>query len=100
MTIDSERTNWQRRIADCEKSGLSIGEFCKRNGISEARFYYWKKKIKQFGSNLEVIKNPDKMIPEEIFKEVKIESSPRELSGALRKMIITTSYGCRLEVPL
>ena len=30
-----------------EQSGLSVSEFCKKNGIHRSHFYYWKSRYKQ-----------------------------------------------------
>ena len=39
------RQFWQMVIDTCKESGLSIAAFCKKEGISEAAYYYWRKKL-------------------------------------------------------
>lgn len=39
-------TPWKRHFQKYEKSDLTIGEYCHRNGISQGQFYYWRKKLK------------------------------------------------------
>jgi hypothetical protein len=36
---------WQRRISKQQGSGLSIVEFCRREGISQGSFHAWKRKL-------------------------------------------------------
>ena len=36
---------WQMVIETCKESGLSIAAFCKQEGISEAAYYYWRRKL-------------------------------------------------------
>ena len=41
---------WERRIERQRTSGLSIAEFCRREGISQFSFHAWKRKLRQAGS--------------------------------------------------
>jgi len=36
---------WQKRITEALRSGLSIREFCRRQGVPEAQFYGWRRKL-------------------------------------------------------
>lgn len=40
---------WQVHIRAWKKSGLSQNEYCRRNQLSNSRFGYWKKKLRQGG---------------------------------------------------
>lgn len=42
---NDQRQFWQMVIDACKESGLSIVAFCKKEGISEAAYYYWRKKL-------------------------------------------------------
>jgi transposase-like protein len=33
---------WQARVAKWHRSGLSVREFCRREGVSEPLFYSWR----------------------------------------------------------
>ncbi len=44
------RGRWERLLAKQAGSGLSIAEFCRRNEISAASFYQWRKKLGQKAS--------------------------------------------------
>ena len=36
---------WEFVLAEHARSGLGISEFCHREGVSQASFYYWRKKL-------------------------------------------------------
>ena len=36
---------WRERLARHKKSGLTVAEFCQREGVSTATFYGWKRKL-------------------------------------------------------
>jgi len=36
---------WQRRFAKFDASGLTVVDFCRREQVSQASFYYWSKRI-------------------------------------------------------
>jgi hypothetical protein len=37
---------WRERFERFSKSGLAVGPFCEREGVSVASFYHWRKKLK------------------------------------------------------
>ena len=41
------RDYWQERIAAQEGSGLTVGRFCKEQGLTEQSFYLWRKKLRE-----------------------------------------------------
>ena len=45
MTRTEVRQKWQAILADCERSKLSIAEYCRDRGINPASFYQWRKKL-------------------------------------------------------
>jgi hypothetical protein len=47
---------WASRISDQKASGLSVSNWCRQNEISQDKFFYWKRKLKD-----EVI---DKALPD------------------------------------
>jgi len=36
---------WQEAVSLQQSSGLNIGQFCRREGLSEASFYFWRKRL-------------------------------------------------------
>lgn len=39
------QTAWRERLADAAQSGLSVKEWCSRNGFSIDQYYYWKRRL-------------------------------------------------------
>jgi hypothetical protein len=39
------RDEWRKRIQQQPQSGLTVAEFCQREGVSAATFYAWKRKL-------------------------------------------------------
>jgi len=37
---------WERRLARFSDSGLTVGRFCDREGVSIATFHYWQRKLR------------------------------------------------------
>src|ERR1043165_2417961 len=53
-TIEKKPANpkvdeWAERIAAQERSGISVKQFCKENGLTEYSFYAWRKRLQQSG---------------------------------------------------
>jgi transposase-like protein len=42
----SRKEQWQERLADQQRSGLSVREYCKQHGIGEHALYYWRKRLR------------------------------------------------------
>ena len=40
---------WAERIAEQGRSGLSVKQFCKEQGVSEYSFYTWRKRLHESG---------------------------------------------------
>ena len=47
MARDAEKEKfWRGKMGAYEKSGLTVREFCERNGLREVQFYYWRRALK------------------------------------------------------
>lgn len=44
-SADNQQQFWQMVIETWAGSGLSVRQFCRREGLSEPSFYYWRKKL-------------------------------------------------------
>ena len=42
--MSSEET-WQKRIEQHSRSGVSIAQWCNRQGLPAHQFYYWRKRL-------------------------------------------------------
>lgn len=40
---------WRERITEQERSGISVRQFCKQQGLAEHRFYGWRKRLRSEG---------------------------------------------------
>ena len=38
---------WREKIAAQERSGRSVQQFCKEQGLNNPSFYYWRKRLRQ-----------------------------------------------------
>ena len=47
VSVDAKGLDWQARVDRQAASGLSISAFCRHESISDAKFYYWKRKLKK-----------------------------------------------------
>ena len=52
--IEAERANpkadeWAERIAAQQRSGTSVKQFCKEEGLTEYSFYAWRKRLQEKG---------------------------------------------------
>ena len=41
------KEQWRERIAEQERSGVSVKQFCQTRGIREHLFYYWRKRLRE-----------------------------------------------------
>jgi hypothetical protein len=54
-TVIEERTTnpkadeWSERIAAQQRSGISVKQFCKEQGVTEYSFYAWRKRLQERG---------------------------------------------------
>lgn len=42
---ETKADQWRKRITEALRSGLSIREFCRRQGVTEAQFYTWRRRL-------------------------------------------------------
>jgi len=45
----SKTDQWRERIAEQERSGVSVRQFCKEQGLPEHSFYGWRKRLRERG---------------------------------------------------
>jgi transposase-like protein len=43
-SLAGKNDQWRERIAEHERSGMSVRRFCKERGIREHLFFYWRKR--------------------------------------------------------
>ena len=45
--IGARREYWRERIAEQERSGVSVPRFCEEQGLTEQSFYVWRKRLRK-----------------------------------------------------
>ena len=48
-TANPKADEWAERIAAQQRSGMSVKQFCKGQGLTEYSFYAWRKRLKESG---------------------------------------------------
>ena len=43
----TRRDYWRDRIAQQERSGVSVSRFCKERGLTEQSFYLWRRRLRE-----------------------------------------------------
>ena len=87
---------WRERLARFERGDLKVGEFCRREGVSEPSFYRWRKRLQQGGRRAARGGQPDRMTA--AVKEVG-HFVPVEVTG-LRAAEIELPNGVTVRVPV
>ena len=98
---------WQELITQQRQSGLSGHQFCKQQGVSEHRFFYWKssltkrQKIKnqQKSSDnkidmpfvpLKLPSNPTTQVPNHSLNQIEISKITIKISASIDKTALTS----------
>jgi transposase-like protein len=45
--VKERNAYWRERIAEHERSGMSVQQFCKERGVTEQSFYVWRKRLRK-----------------------------------------------------
>lgn len=61
---------WKKRINECKASGLSVAEWCNKNNLTKAKYYYWHKIL-----NEPIIPDEDSPIFAEVLVPIKAPTS-------------------------
>jgi len=46
-TAEERTAYWRERIAEHERSGMSVQQFCEERGVTEQSFYVWRKRLRK-----------------------------------------------------
>ena len=80
---------WERRLARYGDSGLTVGRFCDREGLSIATFHYWQRKLRDASVDETVSATPT--APMALFDPVEVMSS--------QDVTISFASGAVMEIP-
>ena len=79
LTVMSKRRDaagrWREVVRKQRASGLSVAAFCRRSRISQASFYYWRRKLRDVGARSDTERSVA------TFAEVRVTSKPRREEG-------------------
>src|SRR5260370_3373163 len=45
--MEAKSEYWRQRIAEQERSGMSVQRFCEEQGLTEPSFYLWRKRLRK-----------------------------------------------------
>ncbi len=45
--VEARTAYWRQRVAEQERSGIPVQQFCKERGITEQSFYVWRKRLRK-----------------------------------------------------
>jgi len=62
ISRESKADAWRQRIQEWRRSGLSVGAYCARAGVSEPTFYAWRRQVEPSGPPAFV---PVRLVPDE-----------------------------------
>jgi transposase-like protein len=49
-TTTSKVDEWRERVAEQQRSGLTVKQFCHEHGITQWSFYAWRKRLREEGT--------------------------------------------------
>ena len=52
------RSQWQKRVGRFARSQVTVAEFCRREEVSEAAFYQWRRRLAETATAKEATFNP------------------------------------------
>ena len=55
---ESAEVVWHDRLARFDRSDLTVKQFCRREGVSDAAFYQWRKRLKNSGRRAKATGKP------------------------------------------
>lgn len=70
MSVDKIEI-WKDRISKCKASGIPVKEWCYKNGLTTAKYYYWHKVINPLALHVE----------KPVFAEVFVSPKPSTYQG-------------------
>jgi transposase len=88
----ARRELWRRRLRDFERGTATVAEFCRREGVSDAAFYQWRRKL---GSPVTESNSPVRPVPALSF--LPIEITGRDDQSARIEVVFPN--GMRVLVP-
>lgn len=85
-------SEWRDRLERYRQSGMTVSTFCVREGVSEASFYSWRKKLGESSRH-----RPQANRCESVFAPIRLVASP----GVAEPLVsVQLPGGTRFEIPM
>lgn len=94
MSMRGSKIDWKRHIAQQDRSGLTIRDYCRREGFSSWSFYHHRKKLQQQNALDAVLKSIPVAVPRPSIIPV------GTIQGGLPHIIVHFPGHIRMEVPV
>jgi transposase-like protein len=91
--------HWKPLLLEWSESGANVGSFCKEKGISSSSFKYWRNKFPNLLPDKTSLKIKERFVEVQQNSEI-FEDRLKPINSISKYLIIKTSYGCTIEVPL
>ncbi|HZL28529.1 MAG TPA: hypothetical protein VFC39_18545, partial [Acidobacteriaceae bacterium] len=93
-------TEWQERLARFQRSGTSIAQFCRDEGVSPPSFYIWRRKLRRkpaaagsSGSGRLTAKSP---VAGQVIQRRGVQEQPRQGSFVPVRVVGDVNFGGQL----
>ena len=88
----ARRELWRRRLREFERGTVTVAEFCRREGVSQAAFYQWRRKLAATAAELNAVRAGEPVSA--------LSFLPVEITGGARSVIeVLLPNGARVLVP-
>ena len=85
---------WQLAISEQRRSGLSVRGFCRREGLSEASFYSWRRTLAERASEAKEANEPS------FVQVTSAASEPQSPAAAASSLEVVLPGGAVVRVPM
>lgn len=89
---------WRLALEEFRTSGLSVRAFCTREGLSEASFYAWRRRLQQRDTQRPVVPGSSELVPVKIVAPKNILATDSGASST-QPLELTTPTGFSLRFP-
>lgn len=85
---------WRMAIEEQASSGLSVREFCRREGIAEASFYAWRREIRRRDGSVD---EAAELVPVQVVDKLSPATVPSSETGGLMEIVTPSGFTLRLD---
>lgn len=95
-----KRAEWRRRLERFERSSLTVLEFCDREAVSMASYYYWRRQLQASSQTSAVELATSRPSLGDLFVPLQVTSSPaRSLDPSADRIEVLLPNGVQLSLP-